>query len=132
MDPFAEICVGMVPTFMKDIDRVFIFLQPSLWDHQGCISSSVFLRTTMRVVMIFAVAAQHCHHANCGSHVFCNVFIVRVGAHNPGPKAMSMLELTRPDLNWVQLAAGMGVPGTQATTTDTLAWAHHRRCSTHR
>ena len=43
---------------------------------------------------------------------------MRVGAHNPGPKAMSMLELTHPDLNWVELAAGMGVPGALATTTD--------------
>ena len=33
---------------------------------------------------------------------------------------MSMLELTHPDLNWVELAAGMGVPGTQATTTDEI------------
>ncbi len=33
----------------------------------------------------------------------------RVGAHNPGPKAMSMLELTNPDLDWVKLAEGMGV-----------------------
>ena len=27
----------------------------------------------------------------------------RVGAHNPGPKAMSMLDLSNPDLNWVSL-----------------------------
>jgi acetolactate synthase-1/2/3 large subunit len=32
----------------------------------------------------------------------------RVGAHNPGPKAMSMLELTNPDLDWVKLGRGHG------------------------
>ena len=51
-------------------------------------------------------------------YAILQVEFMRVGAHNPGPKAMSMLELTHPDLNWVELAAGMGVPGTQATTTD--------------
>ena len=41
----------------------------------------------------------------------------RVGAHNPGPKAMSMLDLTNPELNWVDLAHGMGVPATRVSTT---------------
>ncbi len=42
----------------------------------------------------------------------------RVGAHDPGPKAMSMLELDRPHLDWVALATGMGVPGNRATTAE--------------
>ncbi|MFU8816831.1 MAG: acetolactate synthase large subunit [Pseudomonadales bacterium] len=42
----------------------------------------------------------------------------RVGAHNPGPKAMSMLELTDPTLDWVSLAKGMGVPAWRATTAE--------------
>ncbi len=42
----------------------------------------------------------------------------RVGAHNPGPKAMSMLDLGNPDLDWVSLARGMGVPGWRAETVD--------------
>lgn len=41
----------------------------------------------------------------------------RVGAHNPGPKAMSMLDLTNPELNWVDLAQGMGVPASRVSTT---------------
>lgn len=40
----------------------------------------------------------------------------RVGAHNPGPKAMSMLDLTNPELNWVSLAQGMGMTAWRATT----------------
>ena len=42
----------------------------------------------------------------------------RVGAHNPGPKAMSMLDLSNPDLNWVALAEGMGVPAWRANTLE--------------
>jgi len=43
------------------------------------------------------------------------VEFMRVGAHNPGPKAMSMMDLSRPDLSWVDLAKGMGVPGRRVT-----------------
>ncbi len=42
----------------------------------------------------------------------------RVGAHNPGPKAMSMLDLTNPELNWCKLAEGMGVRAWRATTAE--------------
>lgn len=46
-------------------------------------------------------------------YAILQVEFMRVGAHNPGPKAMSMLDLDKPDLNWVDLARGMGVPGRQ-------------------
>ena len=42
----------------------------------------------------------------------------RVGAHNPGPKAMSMLDLSNPELNWVSLADGMGVPAWRVRTVE--------------
>ena len=42
----------------------------------------------------------------------------RVGAHNPGPKAMSMLSLDHPPLNWVALARGMGMEAWEATTAE--------------
>jgi len=42
----------------------------------------------------------------------------RVGAHNPGPKAMSMLDLTNPALDWVSLAKGLGVPAWRTTTAE--------------
>ncbi len=44
----------------------------------------------------------------------------RVGAHSPGPKAMSMLDLSNPDIGWVKLAEGMGMPAWQATTAEEL------------
>jgi acetolactate synthase-1/2/3 large subunit len=44
--------------------------------------------------------------------------LMNVGAQNPGRKAFDMLEIGRPDLDWRQLAAGMGVPATRATTAE--------------
>lgn len=49
-------------------------------------------------------------------YAILQVEFMRVGAHNPGPKAMSMLDLSNPDLNWVQLAQGMGLEASRATT----------------
>lgn len=41
-----------------------------------------------------------------------------VGAGEPGRKAMDMLSLDRPPLDWVALGSGMGVPGRAVTTAD--------------
>jgi acetolactate synthase I/II/III large subunit len=41
----------------------------------------------------------------------------RVGAGAPGPAANGMLEIDRPDLDFVSLARGMGVPATRADNT---------------
>jgi acetolactate synthase I/II/III large subunit len=50
------------------------------------------------------------------SYAILNIELARVGAGNPGPKALSMLDLHKPDLDWVQLAQGMGVEASRATT----------------
>jgi acetolactate synthase-1/2/3 large subunit len=39
----------------------------------------------------------------------------------PGPTAMSMLDLSNPDLDWVKLANGMGVEAARATTLEACA-----------
>ncbi len=44
-----------------------------------------------------------------------------VGAGEPGRKARDMLEIGRPDLDWVSLAKGQGVPATRAANLDELA-----------
>lgn len=44
--------------------------------------------------------------------------LMNVGAENPGRKAFDMLEIGRPDLDWRQLAGGMGVSATRATTAE--------------
>lgn len=43
-----------------------------------------------------------------------------VGA-NPGPTALAMMDLGNPDLDWVRLAEGMGVPAARATTLEACA-----------
>jgi acetolactate synthase-1/2/3 large subunit len=44
--------------------------------------------------------------------------LANVGAQNPGRKALDMLEIGRPDLDWVGLAHSMGVAASRATTID--------------
>ena len=41
--------------------------------------------------------------------------LANVGAQNVGRKALDMLDIGRPDLDWVSLARGMGVPGVRVT-----------------
>jgi acetolactate synthase-1/2/3 large subunit len=55
------------------------------------------------------------------SYSILNVEMMRVGAENPGPKALSMFDLRNPELNWVSLAQGMGVEASRATTADEFA-----------
>ena len=44
--------------------------------------------------------------------------LANVGAGNPGRKALDMLDLNSPDLDFVALAKGMGVPGGRVTTME--------------
>jgi len=44
--------------------------------------------------------------------------LMRAGVEQPGPIANDLTDLSRPDLDWVSLAAGMGVPGWRATSAD--------------
>ncbi len=44
--------------------------------------------------------------------------LANVGAGNPGRKALDMLDLDRPDLDFVALAKGMGVPGARVTNME--------------
>ena len=52
---------------------------------------------------------------NNGSYAILNIELSRVGVQNPGPKALSMLDLTNPALDWVSMSQGMGVPAVKAT-----------------
>jgi acetolactate synthase-1/2/3 large subunit len=45
----------------------------------------------------------------------------RVGAGDPSAATRGLFELSRPDLDWVSLARGMGVDGARATTAEELA-----------
>ena len=44
--------------------------------------------------------------------------LANVGAQNVGRKALDMLDLSRPDLDFVGLASGMGVPGERVDTME--------------
>jgi len=55
-----------------------------------------------------------------GSYAILNMELSRVGADPAGEAARSLLELSRPGLDFVALATGMGVPATRATTADEL------------
>ena len=57
---------------------------------------------------------------NNRSYAILNLELGRVGAA-PGPKAKEMLDLSRPDLDFVAIARGFGVPATRATTADDFA-----------
>jgi acetolactate synthase-1/2/3 large subunit len=46
-----------------------------------------------------------------------------LGVGEPGPKATDMFEIGRPDLDWVHLAKGMGVPATRVTSLDAFGKA---------
>jgi len=52
------------------------------------------------------------------SYGILNVELARVGARNVGPRALSMLDLRNPGLDFVKLANGMGVEATRAETIE--------------
>jgi acetolactate synthase-1/2/3 large subunit len=59
---------------------------------------------------------------NNGSYAVLNMELARVGA-TPGPKALEMLDLSEPALDFVALARGMGVPASRVTTAEDLSAA---------
>lgn len=46
--------------------------------------------------------------------------LVNVGVSNPGPSALNMLDIGRPNLDWVALANGMGVEASRVSTVEAL------------
>jgi len=55
---------------------------------------------------------------NNGSYAILELELSRVGAQAAGPRARSMLDIGRPDLDFAALASGLGVPATRATTAE--------------
>ncbi len=55
---------------------------------------------------------------NNRSYAILNIELARVGAGQPTPKTLSMLDLSRPDIDWVALAEGLGVPATRSTSAE--------------
>ena len=63
---------------------------------------------------------------NNGSYAILNLELSRVGAEAGGPKAREMLDLHGPDLDFVSLATGMGVPAERVDTAEALTAALER------
>jgi acetolactate synthase-1/2/3 large subunit len=55
---------------------------------------------------------------NNRSYAILNLELNRVGAEAPGPRARDMLDLRRPDIDFVSLAEGMGVHAGRAQTAE--------------
>jgi len=49
-----------------------------------------------------------------------NIELARVGVAEPGPKALSLLDLSNPVIDWVAISEGMGVPAVRAETCEEL------------
>jgi acetolactate synthase I/II/III large subunit len=58
---------------------------------------------------------------NNRSYAVLNMELNRVGAEAAGPKAKELLDLSRPDIDFVAISHGLGVPAGRATTADELA-----------
>ena len=55
---------------------------------------------------------------NNRSYAILNIELARVGAGQPTPSTLSMLDLSRPDLDFVVLAEGMGIKATRASSAE--------------
>jgi acetolactate synthase-1/2/3 large subunit len=58
----------------------------------------------------------------CANRVYriLQIELMRAGVGTPGPAARRLTDLDEPALDWVKLAAGMGVPAARAEDADTL------------
>jgi acetolactate synthase-1/2/3 large subunit len=60
------------------------------------------------------------------SYRILQVELARAGVAEPGPQARALTELTHPELDWVALARGQGVPARRAETAEELVEALQR------
>lgn len=58
---------------------------------------------------------------NNRAYAILRLELQRVGVQGHGPRANELLDLSRPDIDFVRIAEGMGVPATRATTAEELA-----------
>jgi acetolactate synthase-1/2/3 large subunit len=48
------------------------------------------------------------------------VELERAGIINPGPKALSLADVDKPELDWVSISSGLGVPAKSINTAEDL------------
>ena len=66
---------------------------------------------------------------NNRSYAILNMELDRVGAGQPGPKARAQLDLARPELDFVSIGNGMGVPSLRPGSCEEFAAAFSRALS---
>ena len=57
---------------------------------------------------------------NNRSYAILNIELSRVGVEQPGPTALSLLDLSNPDLEWTDIARGMGMQALKVETVSGL------------
>ena len=57
---------------------------------------------------------------NNRSYAILNIELSRVGVEQPGPTALSLLDLSNPDLEWTDIARGMGMQALKVETVSEL------------
>ena len=63
------------------------------------------------------------------SYNILRVELARAGITSLGPKVSSLIDLRHPDINWVKIAEGMGVPAVSASTVEELVHEFRRAVS---
>ncbi len=96
------------PVFALQADGSSLYTIQSLW---------TMAREQLNVTVIIF---------NNRSYGILNVELARVGARNAGPKANAQLDLSRPDLDFVEIGTGFGVPSLRVDTAEALIGALER------
>ncbi len=50
-----------------------------------------------------------------------NIELLRTGEKKPGPNTQALMDLGNPELDWIQIGKGMGVPGVRVDSAEQLA-----------
>jgi acetolactate synthase I/II/III large subunit len=90
------------PVFALEADGSSMYTIQSLW---------TMAREQLNVTVVIF---------NNRSYGILNVELARVGAQGGGPKAGAQLDLSTPDLDFVEIAKGFGVPAVRADTAEAL------------
>ena len=96
------------PVFALEADGSSLYTIQSLW---------TMAREQLDVTVIIF---------NNRSYGILNVELARVGARNAGPKANAQLDLSGPDLDFVAIGTGFGVPSLRVDTAEALIGALER------
>jgi acetolactate synthase-1/2/3 large subunit len=98
----AAIACPVRPVFALEADGSALYTIQSLW---------TMAREELNVTVIIF---------NNRSYAILNMELARVGAKTAGPKAQAQLDLHRPDINFVELGDGFGVPSVRVETAEDL------------